>query len=1672
MPENGNSEVENNAETDYRTGIRTHIDRMRRGEHNEETMMALDRLNRLYEVENQERAIDETNAWFDELSPMGYNGLRDLNLVREFFEDGYFKGGMLVEMYKHWQGNNLWKDKYADNALTIKQGNETLGQGETEVDFDSIEPVGKGAFGNIYDQFKGKVKQAIDFLLHKKEGEALSALNHKEVGDIDLVWGKEGTGKSNGFGLAKIAKYHPEVLNNLQDILDDMVVVSRTENRIRLESKTHEAAISLEYYGENKKWLLTAYEKRESLNTKTMNTDISQNTQEGDSLLEDSHNSKSATTLVTPDSTNGSRAVASDLELENGTTTPQKSISNTNIQNNSDTSATLSGQNKELVTNDDLNKKIDEEVDRRMQEAGVLTTLNNSWTIENVSQQEVNNELDALLGDLFNRQDERIMKEGRLAYINKATLPLDAVPSIQGNQSADLHGNSFDTNIQNNSDTTTTETNSKAVEDLSVKRMSLSDIHTDENRFQGRKQLNEAVLRNISENFNDAYQDPIHIWKDPKSGKYYVLSGHHRYYGAKNAGRNDVKIVDRSNDFTESQAIKFAKEEANANRSMETPLERGTTLRNKIEGGATLEEVQEFLNREGKNRRFVENLSYLNPKGFVYQTLQRFYGTQNADGLQDMEKFAGWIGEIRKTFKDKITDAHEKEVFDFLMNRDLSKRFTNKQDFIEKVRAIVETLDYDSNQPLNLSRVKDKTNLEREWDNTLNELTQDKKKVEKEIDTLRERFTNPAMEGFIDPNSASYTELKRRSDEKIGLLQNQVRSLEQKIVEHRQKKRDVIRAGMNQTSLFDFHSVQGKMQEITRKSLDKIVKRLLKSVPNANVHIVNQQQVERMIADSLRLEKERIVAQAKANGTYMKAPNGKPTNLNEEQWVTVRTEAFKDWFGDWESASLIAMAENALRDKNSKSKYIFSPSEKTAKRFSELLEHEINSVVITDDSIRHINKKHGQNEAMRGQIDMTAEDIVVLPYVINNFDTMELSEDFDDKQGNKAIKITKRVNGTYVVATIEKGKDKNFVVTSWQKKKSDALDASKETPRLNVRNDSDLTKVQKEIEQIKSAKENSSKVVDENGEPMVVYHGYRSEDFYEFEQREAYVSSFLYGNKKVKRNGFFFSPDFEFSKKYELRPYGSKERIMRTFLNIKNPFNFSQNLHLKGINENISQLFEKFLEEAETNGIQVFNNDFSLLVPSESAWGYLDDEIGVFFVEFLKKRGYDGVFLEEKDVDKISMEQEKAIDFSTIVALHPNQIKSATANVGTFSEDSDDIRYHTDSELSEQKRVNATFNEELAQMREGSLPSGHIFQLGRPNTLLQSAGIPNLPIELKANKLKEKSEQENHPFDLSEMESLPQAIQNPIAVFDSSTMVGRKVIFTELVHEGKNFVVALELNSRRTGIQVNSIRSVYPRNNTQIVRAITNNEAVYINKEKATDWLGRQQFNSADATQLANRSANIINNFENPKQNNNLQELRTNNGTVYGMARGNNIYLNADAGLNANTAIHEFGHLWVHSLRNGNKALYNKAIATVLRDKKAMELMRNNPNYIHLKSDEAIAEEILATEIGNLGERKYQAEQSKSVLHRLAKHIWQWVRNTLSKGTKLERWSDAKWQSASLLDVANNISDNLLQGKKVPMVRLSKAEIVQNANVLRGLNSVQLRTVLFANDLVMEARCP
>ena len=144
-------------------------------------------------------------------------------------------------------GEHIWSK---DENKTEEASNET----DTE---QEPQPIGKGMFGNIYNQFKGKAKEAINFLKKLGSGEAVAALHHKEVGDISLVWGNDKA------GLKKILRKHPEVVDNLQGILDGMHVVQSSENRIILESDTHKAVVSREFDGTpREQWLLTAYEKK------------------------------------------------------------------------------------------------------------------------------------------------------------------------------------------------------------------------------------------------------------------------------------------------------------------------------------------------------------------------------------------------------------------------------------------------------------------------------------------------------------------------------------------------------------------------------------------------------------------------------------------------------------------------------------------------------------------------------------------------------------------------------------------------------------------------------------------------------------------------------------------------------------------------------------------------------------------------------------------------------------------------------------------------------------------------------------------------------------------------------------------------------------------------------------------------------------------------------------------------------------------------------------------------------------------------------------------------------------------------------------------------------------------------------------------------------------------
>ena len=219
--------------------------------------------------------VDQVNpdGSFDEHKVMyGYDSMSD---AEKAYLANYSKGwqglgnitGASKEEFDKWLDTSNRKLKpFADYAKV--KFSQAQSVAEPRQSLDDIKPVSVGAFGNIYNQFRGKAKAAIEFLKKLGSGEATAALHHHTIGDISLVWGDKKT------GLDKILRKHPEVVDNLQSIIDSMEVVQESDNRIKLESSTHFAVVSKEYKGEpREQWLLTAYEKRESLeNDKSMDT--------------------------------------------------------------------------------------------------------------------------------------------------------------------------------------------------------------------------------------------------------------------------------------------------------------------------------------------------------------------------------------------------------------------------------------------------------------------------------------------------------------------------------------------------------------------------------------------------------------------------------------------------------------------------------------------------------------------------------------------------------------------------------------------------------------------------------------------------------------------------------------------------------------------------------------------------------------------------------------------------------------------------------------------------------------------------------------------------------------------------------------------------------------------------------------------------------------------------------------------------------------------------------------------------------------------------------------------------------------------------------------------------------------------------------------------------------
>jgi len=209
--------------------------------------------------------------------------------------------------------------------------------------------------------------------------------------------------------------------------------------------------------------------------------------------------------------------------------------------------------------------------------------------------------------------------------------------------------------------------------------------------------------------------------------------------------------------------------------------------------------------------------------------------------------------------------------------------------------------------------------------------------------------------------------------------------------------------------------------------------------------------------------------------------------------------------------------------------------------------------------------------------------------------------------------------------------------------------------------------------------EEASKVVDENGEPLVVYHGTGSYGFNTFKERREWN----YDVDREEGVGIFFSSDKENSTGYEDEEtaeelgFNTQKGTYSVYLNIKNPLV----VDFDGSWWN-GRKFTYEVKDAEGKTVNTFLNlqeakDFAQKQGEGTTIESVQVGSGVKrigeYVTKARQNGNDGVII--KNVRDSHIDNHEAKPATTYVVFDPNQIKSATENNGNFDRNNADIRF-------------------------------------------------------------------------------------------------------------------------------------------------------------------------------------------------------------------------------------------------------------------------------------------------------------------------------------------------------------------------------------------------------------
>lgn len=738
---------------------------------------------------------------------------------------------------------------------------------------EEYDPVGEGPFGEIYIQFKGKPREAIDFLMKKKSGEAIGALYHKDVGDIDLVWGKEGTGHSDGFGLAKLVKYHPEVLDNLQDILNDMQVTTRNSNRINLESTTHKATIRLEWDGNKKNWLLTAFEKENPASTKTTDTDTT--------------------------------------SLRGGTALSQTGFS----AGKDNTGASNKQEKPRLSTQKTLQERRQEIQEYIEREAGKLNIpVRIVGDVSQISPSEKNYTKKLTSQGWYDQTTGEIVivtpnhgsiRDAQRTLLHE-TVAHYGLPAMLGRENFDklcdqvwdsmtdreraVFGAYIDEKIDDKSYNSLTEEEKEryVANDFSGKRAAADEYlaHfaeegiTNPSLWSKIKRLIKEAFRKIGIDLSLTDSDIAYLlWKS----------------------KNRITDRDSTTDIIRKSAADTRIKESLDERFRTVYHGSGASFdRFDHSFMGTGEGAQAYgwgtyvTEMEGIGKSYAEKAADPAKKDYLYEELTKLKNIirhepnlyiDNRSTISDLKKQIKELEEIQRNDPD----------FDFEIPRlkEYEKEWEHIEDLISKV----------STRVLYTVEIPDDTGENYlDWDKPIT-----KKQIKRIQDYLSENYRKNKLDNF-NASIAPSTAVNAEEIDKWSMRgENIYKTLENLLGGDREASEALLQCG--------FTGIKYPAQATTGGRSDGA----------RNYVIFNENDLQ--ITDHTRFrtseytpEEQDIIERARQNGTYMKAPNGADTNLTPKQWAQVRTNAFKDWFGDWENSPEKA---SKVVDENGEPKVVF-----------------------------------------------------------------------------------------------------------------------------------------------------------------------------------------------------------------------------------------------------------------------------------------------------------------------------------------------------------------------------------------------------------------------------------------------------------------------------------------------------------------------------------------------------------------------------------------------------------------------------------------------------------------------------------------------------------------------------------------------------------------------------